>query len=528
MRQQHSLRAFSAASCLFLLAAMCFLAFSAVAMADVVLRGGMICDGSGVPARAGDVVLRDGRIAAIGPARPQAGDRVIDCTGLLITPGFIDVHTHSDGTMGTPEGRAALNYLRQGCTTMVTGNCGGGAAEIAKFLDNVDRQGAGCNIAHLIPHGGVRRTAMRSERRAPTPEELQKMEALVDQGMREGAWGMSTGLIYPPSSYAQIDEIMALAKVVARHGGIYATHIRNEGEGLLDAVREAIDVGQRSGAAVQISHFKVMGIPNWGLVRQAAGMIEQARTQGVRITADQYPYTASSTSMASTVIPDDKIPGGRAKLAARMEADANFKAQVRELIAARIKRSTKIVIAQSKKHPQYAGKSVQQIAEEEKLEPVDVALKLSDVSVVNHAMSEEDVRWVMQLPWVLTASDGSARGVKPEQVPHPRNFGTFARKIGRYAIEDKVLDLATAVRSASGLPADTFGIPDRGYLRTGAVADVVVLDPKTYRDTATFDNPQQYAQGVRWVFVAGQAAIDDGQPSDKLYGRALRHASAAK
>ncbi len=530
MRRFPRFRSFLTLLLLFSLAALGQALPAAALGGDLVLRGGAIHDGSGGEPLAGDVVVRGERILAVGRHEPQPGDTVIDCEGLIVAPGFIDLHTHSDSVLGDPQARRCLNYLIQGCTTMVTGNCGGGAADTRAYLEGIGRKRAGCNIIHLAPHGAVRRAAMGAARRKPTSEELAKMEALVDQAMRDGAWGMSTGLIYPPSSFAEADEITALAKVVAAHGGIYATHIRGESEDLLDSIREAIQVGRRSGAPVQVSHFKVTGVSNWGLVRQAAQLIEAARSQGLKITADQYPYTASSTSLTATTLPDDRIPGGTANLASRMAADPELTAKVRELVGSRLRQSEGIVIAQCKAHPEYVGKSIRQIAEEEHRDPIDTVLKLvaeGGAQIVNHGMSEDDVRWVMQLPWVATGSDGSARPVKPGEAPHPRNFGTFARKIGRYAIEDKLVPLALAVRSASGLPADILGIADRGYLRPGCFADIVVFDPRTYRDTASFDSPQQYATGVRWVFVAGSAAIEDGQPSEQLFGRALRHAEKA-
>lgn len=497
--------------------------------ADLLLRGGAIHDGSGADPQVGDVAVREGRIVAVGKVTPGKVGRTIDCRGLVVAPGLIDLHTHTDGTLAQPGVRPSLNYLIQGCTTVCTGNCGG-AQDVAKFLKDVDANGAGTNIMHLVGHGTVRRAVLGSERRAPTAEELQRMKALVDQAMREGAWGMSTGLIYAPSSYAQTEELVALAKVAADHGGIYVSHIRDEGDYLLAAVEEAIGIGRQSGAPVHISHFKSMQIPNWGRVREAATMIEKARAEGLTITADQYPYTANSFSLADATLPDTQVRWSRADLTQRMANEPEFATLVRRVIADQLNRTEKIEIAASKKFPNYVGKSMKDIAAEEKIDTVDLVLKIlaqEAPQIVSHSMSEADVRWAMTLPWVATASDGAARTQNPDEHHHPRNFGTFARKIGRYAIEDNVLSLPQAIRSATGLPADIFGIPERGYLRPGYHADIVVFDPATYRDEATFEKPQKYATGVRYVFLAGQMAIDDGKPGEKLLGRALRHRSTA-
>jgi len=498
--------------------------------ADLLLRGGTIHDGSGAEPVVGDVAVRDGRIVALGKVTPGKIGRTIDCRGLVVAPGLIDLHTHTDGTLAQPGVRPSLNYLIQGCTTVCTGNCGGGK-DVAKFLKDVDTNGAGTNIVHLVGHGTIRRAVLGSERRAPTAEELERMKALVGQAMRDGAWGMSTGLIYAPSSYAQTEELVVLAKVVAAHGGIYVSHIRDEGDHVLAAVDEAISIGRQSGAPVHISHFKSMQIPNWGRVRDAAAMIEKARAQGLAISADQYPYTANSFSLANATLPDARVRWSRADLAKRMASEPEFAALVRRVIADELGRTEKIEIAASKKFPDYVGKSLKEIAAEEKIETVDLVLKIlvqESPQIVSHSMSEADVRWVMTLPWVATASDGAARTQDPNEHHHPRNFGTFGRKIGRYAIQDKVLSLPQAIRSATGLPADIFGIAERGYLRPGYHADIVVFDPATYRDQATFDKPQEYATGVRFVFLAGQAAVDDSKPGAKLFGRALRHRSAAQ
>lgn len=500
--------------------------------ADLLLLGAIIHDGAGGPPVVGDVAVRDGRIVAVGKVAVEKAGRTIDCRGMIVAPGFIDLHTHTDGTIDRPGVRPCLNYLTQGCTTMIVGNCGGSPVDIAGFLTGIRTNGAGVNILPLIGHGSVRRKVMRGERRPPSAEELEGMKELVDRAMREGAWGMSTGLIYPPGSYAQTDELIALAKVVASRGGIYVSHMRDEGARVLEAVAEAIRIGRESGAAVHISHFKSMQIPNWGLVRKAAELVEQARAGGARISADQYPYTANSFALTDALLPEAEIRWcKRAEIAGRMAADPEFAALVRRVIADQFGRTEKIVIAASKKFPSYVGKSLKDIAVAEGVDVADLVLKIvaeEAPQVVSHSMSEEDVRWAMTLPWVATASDGAARALDPNERHHPRNFGTFARKIGWYAIREKVISLPAAIRGSSGLPADIFGIPHRGYIRSGYYADIVVFDPATYCDRATFDNPQEYATGVRHVFIAGRSAIDDGQPTGKLLGAPLPRYSDGK
>lgn len=498
--------------------------------ADLLLSGGSIHDGSGGAPVVGDVAVRDGRIVAVGKFEAGNVGGVIDCCGMIVAPGFIDVHTHTDGTIDKPGVRPCLNYVIQGCTTMLVGNCGGGPVDTAGFLTGIRTNGAGANILALVPHGSIRRKAMGGERRAPSADELQQMRQLVDTAMRDGAWGISTGLIYPPGSYSETPELIELAKVVASHGGVYVSHIRDEGGRVVEAVAEAIRIGRESGARVHISHFKSMQIPNWGLVRKAAALVEEARSQGLKITADQYPYTANSFSLMDALLPEDQIEWcKRTEINARMSSDPKFTSLVRHVIEDQFGRTEKIVIAASKKFPNYVGKNLKDIATEEGVGVVDLVLKIvaeESPEVVSHSMSEEDVRWAMRLPWVATASDGAARAVNPAEHHHPRNFGTFARKIGRYSIQQKVLPLAAAIRSATGLPADIFAIPERGYLRSGYHADIVVFDPATYRDQATFEKPQQYATGVRHVLIGGQTAVRDGRPNEKFLGAPLARQSA--
>ncbi|MFH1920651.1 MAG: D-aminoacylase [Planctomycetota bacterium] len=494
--------------------------------ADVILAGGTIYDGTGSEGAIGDLALKGGKIAAVGEFETAGAARTIDCTGLVVAPGFIDLHTHSDRPITKPKTRNNLNYLTQGCTTVVTGNCGGGPVDVGELLEQVDQDGAGTNIVHLVPHGAVRHQMMKNNDRAPTPDELEQMRQLVDAAMREGAWGMSTGLIYVPGIFAETEELIELAKVVASHGGIYVSHIRDEGDHLLEAVEEAIRIGRQANLPVHISHFKSCGVPNWGRLGEAVALVEEARRDGVIVTADQYPYIATSTSLVDTLMRATLIPGGREKLFERMDTDPALERAVREVIAGRLNDTRKVVIASSKKYPQAVGKSLREIASEEGRDVIDLVLEIQrngGASVVNFALSEEDARYAMTLPWVATASDGSALFPNANACPHPRNFGTFPRKIGHYALGENVLSLAQAIRSCSGLPADILGLGDRGYLRPGAHADVVVFDPKTFIDQATFEKPQQYSTGVRYLFIAGQLALEDGKPSQALHGRAIRH-----
>jgi N-acyl-D-aspartate/D-glutamate deacylase len=343
--------------------------------------------------------------------------------------------------------------------------------------------------------------------------------------MKDGAWGMSTGLIYVPGAFAETDELVALSRVVARHRGIYASHIRNEGVGLLDAVEEALKIGREAKLPVHVSHFKASGRPYWGAVRVAARRIEEARAAGRRVTADQYPYTASSTSLEAMLLPAWAREGDAKEVLARLKDEKQLP-RIRKAIEASLKTHDRLQIAAYKAKPGWAGKLLSQIAAEEKREQFDVALEIlrgGGSAAVNFGMSEEDVRFVMTLPWVATASDGSVKNADDSK-PHPRSYGTFTRKLGQYAAAEKILPLEQAVRSASGLPADILGLTDRGYLRAGQAADVVVFDPKTIRDAATYEKPFEHSAGIRWVLVNGREAIADGKPTGALAGRALRHA----
>lgn len=513
--------------------------------ADLVFQHGKIVDGTGKESYLGDLAIRGDRIVAVGQFEHGTIGRKIDCTGMIVAPGFIDLHNHSDFTrtitdqatgeeqevcaiLADPT-RAAACYLTQGCTTLVTGNCGGGALDVADYYQQLDQRPAGVNVAQLLPHGALRAKVIGQTRRAPSADELEKMREIAHQAMQAGAWGMSTGLQYVPGSFAELDELVAIAEVVGQHGGIYASHMRDEGDALMEAIEEAITIGKRGNLPVHVSHFKASKQRNWGKVRAAAELIEAARNDGQRVTADQYPYIASSTTVTAMLLPDEEREGGTEATVARLN-DPEQLPRLRKLVAEALEVRGKVMLASCPQYPQWVGKTIREIAAEEHREPVDVALDIlrsGDEQGVSFSMDPRDVEYIMTLPWAATASDGSVK-VDDGTRPHPRSYGTFPRRIGRYAIEQGVVPVELAVRSASGLPADILGLSERGYLRAGCFADVVVFDPQEFRDQATFESPFEWSNGVRWVLVNGSAAIDDGELLMTQSGRALRRADAKR
>jgi len=512
---------------------MCLLTIGAYAIGaervDFVIENGSIHDGSGRVIERGHVAVRDGIIVSVGTGAGPDSEYRIDASGLFVCPGFIDLHTHSDRGIVDPKSRGAVNYLLQGCTTSVTGNCGMGPIDVKDFYDNVDKAGAGTNVAHLLPQGTLRSEVIGKVNRKATPAELEEMRRLVSRAMQEGAWGMSTGLIYTPSTYADTEELIELARLVGKAGGIYASHIRGEEEGLLSSYQEAIRIGRDAEVPVHVSHMKVKGTPNWGTLRLAIELVKKARKAGQQITGDQYPYIAASTSLSATIFPPWSRSGGNEQLVQRLD-DPETGEKIREAVgkSLSIKEDGKqIVIAQYSPRPEWVGKHLREIAKSEQKTPLEIAeeiIRHGGAQIVNFAMNEEEVRMAMKHPWVATASDGGVM-VPDATRPHPRNYGAFPRKIGHYAIREQVIPLSQAVRSATGLPADILGLTDRGYLKKGQAADIVVFDPKTIIDTATFENPHQYATGMRYVFVNGVAAVHEGTPTGAIAGRALRKKS---
>ncbi|HHI80447.1 MAG TPA: D-aminoacylase [Planctomycetes bacterium] len=494
---------------------------------DYLILGATLYDGSGGPPRVADLGIKGERIEAIGDLARLGGKVEIPARGMILAPGFIDLHNHSDFPILRKGLRDNLCYLTQGCTTIVTGNCGSGQVDLASYFGRLAKKGAGTNVAHLIPHGSLRKRAMGGDfNRPPTDEELARMRKLAERAMREGAFGMSTGLIYTPGAFASTEEIIEIAKVVGAQGGIYASHIRGEGDHLLEAVAEALYIGKKAKLPVHISHFKASTPPNWGKVLHSCALVEEAQKNGRRVTVDQYPYRASSTSLGALVMPAWVREGSDADVKRRLQ-DPKIRAKVAALVRKNLKDrggADQILIARFRGDPSLNGLSVQAAAEKTGMDPVDLAIdiqKRGGASAVAFSMSEKDVLYVMKKPYTATASDGSSKQ-RDNSRPHPRSYGTFARKIGRYSIRRGVLPLSQAIRSSTGLPADILGLKDRGYLRVGLQADLVLFDPKTFIDRATFVDPHQFSTGVLWVFVNGVPAIRDAEPTHALAGKPLR------
>ena len=516
---------------------------------DIVFKNGMVLDGTGNPWFYADVAVKGDTIAKIG--KIEDAEKTIDVSGHIVAPGFIDIHSHSDISV-LVDGKAQ-SKIRQGVTTEVIGQCGNSAAPMNKWVKEyrekynrnqvpdgfqlnwstmksymklVEKQGSAVNIAPLVGHGTVRMNVMGYENREPTASELDEMRGLVRESMLDGAWGMSTGLIYPPSVYGKQPEITELSKVVAEYGGIYFSHIRSEGKQLLEAVTEACEIGRDSGAMVQISHFKASGRNNWGKTKDSLALVQKYRDEGIDVTFDQYPYIASSTGLAA-LLPHWSLEGGASKLMEYL-ADPEMRLKLKQDMNLGY-HWDEILVASAKNHPEYSGKNMQQIAEMMGKEPYTAFFDLlemenTQVPSVMFGMHEDDVRRVMQSPYMMVGSDGSAiapEGIWEKNVPHPRLYGTFPRVIGYY-VREGVLPLQEAVRKMTGASAQKLGLKDRGLLKEGMKADITVFNPDTVKDVGTFTDPQRYAAGIPYVMVNGVFAVEKNIHTGKLPGKALR------
>ena len=495
---------------------------------DVVIRNGRVLDGTGNPWVRADVGIRGERIAAVGDLGAARAAREIDAAGMYVAPGFIDVHTHAGEGLATPRLAHAQPLLAQGITTALVNPDGGGATDMAAQRTRMRANGIGVNVAQLVPHGSVRQAVMGMADRDPTPREMERMRTLVRAGMDQGAFGLSTGPWYAPGSFAKTEELVELAKVVAPYGGAYSSHIRDEADfnvGLVAAVDEVIRIGREAELRVVVTHIKALGPRVWGYSAALVSRIDRARAEGVEVFADQYPYTASGTSLSGALVPRWALAGGDTALRRRI-ADPGEGPRLRAGIVDGLDRrggATRIQFRRHRPDPSIEGKTLQWVAERGRVEAADAVLALlraGDPGIVSFNMLDEDVDRLMRQPWTMTSSDGDLVPMG-EGVPHPRSYGTYPRKLREYVVERGVVDLAAAVRSMTSLPATVFRIADRGTLRPGALADVVVFDLARVRDPATFADPHRLAEGMVHVFVNGKPAVDAGRFAPALHGRVL-------
>ena len=502
---------------------------------DVLITGGTVIDGTGAPRYAADVALAGDRIALVSrqPIAPSRAARVIDAAGRVVAPGFIDLHAHIEALPNLPGAESAV---RQGVTTALGGPDGSGPLPLAPYMAAREQQRIGINVAYLVGHNSVRRRVMGSANREPTPEELARMEALIAEGMGQGAFGLSTGLRYVPGNYAKIDEVIALSRVAADSGGIYTSHLREEGLGLIEGVAEAIRIGREARIPVVLTHHKAIGRAMWGKSAQTLAMVDSARAAGIDVMVDVYPYIATSTGMA-VLIPTWAFAGGDTAFARRL-TDPALRDSIRRGIIFNLENDrgggdiARVQFSSARWQPDLAGKNLADWARLRGLAPTvengaDLVIEgqaRGGASMIYHVLDEQDVQRILRHPYAIVASDGALSRFGDASSPHPRAYGTFPRVLGRYARDLGLFPLETAVHKISGMPAARLGLPDRGVIREGAAADVVIFDPTTVADRSTFTAPHAYPAGIEYVFVNGAAAVDNGTFTDARSGRVLRRA----
>jgi len=503
---------------------------------DVLVRNGTVLDGSGAAGRRADVAIVGNRVVRVSttPLDPALATRVIDAGGLTVAPGFIDLHAHLEPLLQLA---SAESHVRQGVTLALGGPDGGGPWPFGVYLDSADRAGLGMNVAYLAGHNTIRRRVMGTDNRAPSPAELARMRAMVREAMQQGAFGLSTGLRYVPGYYSTIDEVIALSAEAAAFGGIYTSHLREEGVGLLDGVAEALEIGRRATIPVVLTHHKAIGRQAWGKSVITLGMVDSARKAGTDVMIDQYPYTASFTGL-DVLVPPWALAGGNTELRKRLANPVLKESITRGIIDLVLNdrgggdlRRVQFAIVTWDRDLQ--GKTLHDWAIQRGLPSTPesaVTLILEGVlnggaGMVYHVIEEADVKRIMAHPQTMIASDGRLTKLG-DGVPHPRNYGTFPRVLGRYVRDEKVLTLPQAVHKMTGMPAARLGLTDRGCLREGCVADVVLFDASTVSDVGTFTDPHHYPVGLPWVLVNGVPIIADGVMTSARPGRVLRHRSA--
>ena len=503
---------------------------------DILIRNGKIIDGSGNSWFYGDVAVKDGKIIRVGRGLNLAASKDIDATGLIVAPGFIDVHTHLEGD--EKKDPNATNFILDGVTTCVTGNCGSSNIDVGKYLHFIDSLKLSINVATLIGHNDVRKVVMGRANRDATPQEMQQMEGIVDKAMKDGAVGFSTGLIYIPGTYTKTPEIIELAKQAAKYNGVYATHMRDEGDSVVYAINEALTVGREAKIPVEISHFKLSGQQNWGRSKETVPMIESARKQGVEVTIDQYPYTASSTSI-STLIPDEILADNQDSINARLQNPATRKYVINSMLVRLQKRKLKhfsyAVVAYYKFDTTYNGKSIEQInlmrgnkhKKTKEAETIVDIMMHGGASAVFHGMSEDDVKRIMKYPFNMFASDASIREFGAG-MPHPRGYGTNARVLAEYVRDQHVISLEEAIRRMTSLPAQKFQLHDRGLLREGNAADIVIFNENTVQDVSSYDHPHAYSTGFKYVIVNGILTVENEKHLGVRAGQAIYGPGALK
>ncbi len=497
---------------------------------DIIISDGMVYDGTTNIPRKADIAINGDQIVKIGNLGRAQATTSIDASNLVVSPGFIDMHAHVSGIMRSPVGESAI---KQGVTTVLGGPDGGGPSPMQDYMDTLSKHDLGMNMAYLVGHNTIRRRVMQTENRAPTADELAEMKAQVKEAMDAGAFGMSTGLKYVPGSFSKVDEVIALSKVAAASGGIYTSHLREEGLGLLDAVQEAIMIGREANIPIVLTHHKAIGRPMWGASVKTLAMVDSANALGLDIMMDQYPYTASSTGI-SVLIPTWARAGGQSAFKKRLEDPATRKKIVDEIMfniefdrgGAQL---DVVQFAFVRWKPDLNGRTLKDWAIEKGLEPtfrngaelVIEAQVNGGASCIFHAINEEDVKRIMQHPKAMVASDGRLAYIG-EGHPHPRAYGTFPRVLGYYVREEGVLDLQLALRKMTSIPADRLGLTDRGYLKEGMKADITIFNPETVIDKSTFVDPHHYPEGIDYVIVNGKLTVNQGELTSERGGMVLK------